>query len=222
MSNSLQSIADRLNAMSIRERVLIFVAVAVLLQQLWDSYLWLPMSSELETTGNAIQATESKLALLQGELKIFSKKMSEDPDKATRNALKSLEQRLAAVNDQTRDATSKLVTPAQMVQLLEQMIISEAGLELVSLSTMPEVPLIPIPEDDKKRQDLDRYQVYRHEFQIEFEGDYLSTLRYLEALENLPWHFFWDTVDYKVDQYPQSSITLKLYTLSLSKGFVGV
>ena len=50
----------------------------------------------------------------------------------------------------------------------------------------------------------------------------MATLRYLQALEALPWRFFWDSVDYQVIAYPQSTVRLKLHTLSLSEDWIGV
>jgi len=64
--------------------------------------------------------------------------------------------------------------------------------------------------------------VYQHSFEVEFEGDYLSTLSYLEALRELPWRFFWSRIDYKVNAYPVAGVKLRLYTLSLSKEWIGV
>ena len=67
-----------------------------------------------------------------------------------------------------------------------------------------------------------RAGLHRHGFALEFSGGYLATLNYLQALERLPWRFFWDSVDYEVMQYPRSIVRLKLYTLSLSEDWIGV
>ncbi len=222
MQDSLREMIGKINALSLRERVLIFVAIVVLLQQVWDSVVWLPLSQQREALSSDIVNTEQQLQQIDGEIKIYSAKLKQDPDRKIRTALASLEQKLENVNDQTREATSRLVSPAQMVRLLEQLMISEPTLKIVHLRTLDAEPLIPVPEDKKQKKDIDRYQVYRHVFEVEFDGDYLATLRYLEALEQLPWNFFWDEVSYEVTEYPQSRIVLRLYTLSLSAGFVGV
>ena len=58
----------------------------------------------------------------------------------------------------------------------------------------------------------------RYELRLELEGSYLGTLRYLRALEALPWKFFWESVDYEVIEYPLARVTLQIYTLGLLKG----
>lgn len=222
MMDQLRPYIDRINALTTRERVLIFAAIVVLMQQAWDSYLWLPLSSQNEQLATQIEQLEQKVAQTRAETGIYSKKLGEDPDLQARDALLQLEKKLASVNQKTRQASSQLVSPAEMVRLLEKLIVAEPELELLSLTTFEAEPMIPLPEEAKNNPRQYRYQVYRHAFTIEFSGGYLATLRYLEALEQLQWTFFWEEIDYKVDAYPESRIILKLYTLSLSPGWIGV
>ncbi len=218
----MQLLLDKINFLTVRERVLIFVACIVLVQQIWDSSIWIPLQSEREQVAEGVFQSELKINQLQAEKRIFSGKLSIDPDLKLRHALLQLEEKLKKVNSKTQKASSQLVSPEQMARLLEQLMITESQLKLLSLKTIDAVALIPLSEEEQQSGKASRYQVYRHEFSIEFSGNYLATLRYLEALEQLPWTFFWDEIDYHVDSYPDSRITLKLYTLSLSTGWIGV
>lgn len=65
-------------------------------------------------------------------------------------------------------------------------------------------------------------EVYQHGLQVVFQGDYHSTLSYLRKLEQLPWKFYWDEVTYEVLQYPKAQISIRIHTLSLEKGWIGV
>jgi len=42
-------------------------------------------------------------------------------------------------------------------------------------------------------------------------------LRRLEALE---WNFFWDRIEFQVKDYPDSSASIRLYTLSLTSDWI--
>ena len=57
--------------------------------------------------------------------------------------------------------------------------------------------------------------INRYQMQLQLEGSYLATLRYLRALEGLPWKFFWEGVEYEVTEHPTARITIDLYTLGL-------
>ncbi|MCI0590119.1 MAG: MSHA biogenesis protein MshJ, partial [Gammaproteobacteria bacterium] len=63
---------------------------------------------------------------------------------------------------------------------------------------------------------------YMHGLRMEFEGGYLDTLDYLRKLEALPWAFFWDSVDFKVEKYPKALGSITVYTLSLDANWIGV
>lgn len=64
-------------------------------------------------------------------------------------------------------------------------------------------------------------QVYRHGLVLQFRGSYFNTLQYLQYLESLSGSFYWDRLDFQVDDWPTASVTLELHTLSSEEGFVG-
>ena len=111
-----------------------------------------------------------------------------------------------------------------MARFLEQLLVQEPGLQLLRLKTLEAAPLIDAGEQGgASTANTDAgTAVFRHAFEIAFSGGYLATLRYLKALEALPWKFVWDSVDYEVVAYPQSTVRLRLHTLSLSEDWIGV
>jgi MSHA biogenesis protein MshJ len=62
---------------------------------------------------------------------------------------------------------------------------------------------------------------FRHAMEIEFRGDYQQTVSYLKALEELPWHFFWQNVYLRTDEFPERVIKLRVNTLSLEDRWIG-
>ena len=109
--------------------------------------------------------------------------------------------------------------PRQMAQLLEQMLLQQGELQLQRLETLQTKLL---NADPKKPNLVPRHAVYQHGFAVEFSGSYLATLRYLEALQAMPWRFYWDAVEFQVKDYPGSRVRLQLHTLSLSEDWIGV
>jgi MSHA biogenesis protein MshJ len=55
-----------------------------------------------------------------------------------------------------------------------------------------------------------------------FRSGYFDLLDYLDALERLPQRLFWDGFELRVTQYPQSVLTLTVYTLSPEKSWLTV
>jgi MSHA biogenesis protein MshJ len=56
---------------------------------------------------------------------------------------------------------------------------------------------------------------------MEFSGDYLTLLKYLRQLEDLPRSMVWEEVEVKSDDYPEATVRLQVYTLSLTEGWIG-
>jgi len=64
--------------------------------------------------------------------------------------------------------------------------------------------------------------VYQHAVELRVSGNYNQILHFLIALERLPWRFYWQSLDYKVEHYPNAEVTLRVYTLSSEEGLFGV
>ena len=60
-----------------------------------------------------------------------------------------------------------------------------------------------------------RELLYRHGVEIVLQGSYLDMVNYMDALEALPVQLFWGKAKLDAQQYPNSRLTLTLYTLSL-------
>ena len=219
MLDKIKLAVEKINNLSTRERILILLACLVVMHQAWDSLVWIPMNKQHDVLHVAENQLNQEMLQLQVDLKILSAKAIEDPDREIKQQITTLQSQLAAVKQKIDDTSALLISPSEMAKLLEQLLISEKGLALLKLETLDSVALIPMAN---KTAVKNHFQVYRHGFSIEFEGGYMATLRYIEALEKLPWKFFWDGVEYSVDRYPDSKVKLKLYTLSLSEGWLGV
>jgi len=70
----------------------------------------------------------------------------------------------------------------------------------------------PAPAPPKPRELL-----YRHGVEIVLQGSYLDMVNYMDALEALPTQLFWGKAKLDAGQYPDSRLTLTLYTLSLDQ-----
>ena len=55
-----------------------------------------------------------------------------------------------------------------------------------------------------------------------FRSSYTDLLQYLRALEKLPTRMFWGMAKMQVAKYPETDLTLTLYTLSLDKKWLQI
>ena len=211
MKQQWQQLATRVLAMSIRERWLVLLAgTALLLMPTYSLLLepaWLAYQSQV-ARGQELATT---IAQLQLENQGRQQALLLDPNQPVREQQQQLTQQLVQLDAQLKDQTLDLIPAERMPGLLEQMLASSGRLRLISLTSLPPKPLLDDPE-----QNL----LFQHGIQLRLQGSYFDIFQYLRALEGLPEHFYWRRLNYQVEQYPQASIELELYTLSSSKEFI--
>ncbi len=232
----LNDAARRFDALTLRERVLVILAVLVMVYILWDNLIWQTIrQSEERMTGETVEVQEEMQRLAQ-EIQGLGRRYGIDPDADTRQQLADLEKEIDGLKGRARRAAEVLIEPERMAGLLEKVLMQQKGLKLLSLETLESKPLSPPPGEKDgtpsaavqagPKTDTETKTeaplLYAHRFAVEFEGDYLNTLAYLKALEALPWRLLWDGIDYEVTKYPKARVRIELHTIGLSEGWIGV
>ena len=203
---------DRIDAMELRERVLLLGASIAVAFLAIDSFGLQPTLKAQQVTQEQISGLEMKLGGLRQQALLLSYKTDEDPLAARDRSRDSLAAELAELDAQIVDQLGALVEPAQAAELLEQMLMRHRGLKITSLRASAE-PLASLAGTADQTARLGRYQL-----DLELAGGYLELMRYLESLEAMPWKFFWQTVDFQVNEYPHAVSRLQLYTLGAQDG----
>lgn len=222
MKQQWENISAKLEAMSLRERALIFAAVAVLLLSLFNMLLLEPMFAKQKAMRSEIAQQQKLMAAVQMQIAA----MQQDNSPQT-NRLNQLKQELAEGKAYLQSSRERLVQPERMAQHIKDLLNKNRSLNLVSLQTMPVSPLLDTPPDTGNEQGLAtgaqaENTVFKHGVQITLRGNYLELLQYLTALEKLPQQMYWAKAQMSVAQYPTAELTLILYTLSLDKTWLQI
>ena len=226
-------LSHRIDAMSLRERVLVFGATAAVLLVMLNTLLLAPMAARDRVLLQQLQQDEQKNAAMQAQLKALITSFNADPDTLLRNRLAALRDQSARSGKTLADIQNSLVAPQRMTALLEDILRRNHGLRLVSLKTLPltslveaePAPMAKSPAEPTKAIGTARpvtalNAVYRHGVELTVSGSYAELVRYLNDLESLPWHMFWGKADLVVEAYPKVNLTLRLYTLSLDPAWL--
>ena len=203
---------DRIDALELRERVLLLAATVAVLFLSVDSLGLQPTLKAQQVTEERISELEMKLGALRQQAMLLSYKTDEDTLAARYRSRDTLAAELAALDARLVDQLGALVEPAQAAELLEQVLTRHRGLKITSLRASAE-PLKEVTGNADQAGKLGRYQL-----DLVLEGGYLDLMRYLEALESMPWKFFWQMVDFRVNDYPRAVSRLQLYTLGAQDG----
>jgi MSHA biogenesis protein MshJ len=219
----------RIDELSLRERAILMGGILVILFLGWYTWLMEPLIKEETALQAQLTSKRNQLQLLNTQFEQLSRRQHTDPDDAGRQRLGELRRQFAQVEQELLQATVNLVPPEIMPDILQQVLNRSQGLSLIRLQGLGGTPLIANANDGVPATDQpgpatgsNLVTAYKHGMLIEFRGDYLNTLNYINALEDMEWGFLWDTIDYRVTAYPEAIITLKLYTLSLNKHWITI
>lgn len=223
MQEQIDKIVARVDGMSLRERALIFVAVAFLATSLINSLFLDPLLQQQKRLSAQVVQQQEQMKDVQAQLSALLQAKQADAHSPQRERIRQLQQQIADGDAYLKDRRDKLVPPEEMAALLEQVLKRNARLQLVSMNTLPVTPFIEQPADAANAQATGRErQMYKHGVQITVRGSYADLLQYLTALEKLPTRMFWGMAKMTVVQYPTAELTLTLYTLSLDKTWLQV
>ena len=222
MKQRVLELMARIDALTLRERGLLFAAAAAVIVFIGHSLVLGPIYREQDALREQISQQQNNLAGMDGEIVARVQAYQTDPDAPARQKLEAIRQESAALGDSLLAMEHGLVPPERMAPLVDTILRANARLKLVSMRTLPvesmsalggqgtaaEAPTAAAPA---KATEL----LYRHGVEVTVRGNYLDMVEYMSALEAMPTRLFWGRAQLDVEEYPASRLTLTLYTLSL-------
>jgi MSHA biogenesis protein MshJ len=156
-----------------------------------------------------------------------------DPDAENRSRLKQLTDDTREVELAIEANKKDLVSPEQMASMLEAVLNRQNGLKLVSLAKLPvrgldgfnaapAAPAMPAQAQGVPPSASPDQLVFMHGMQITVEGSYQNLFGYVQQLESLPIRLVWGNMSLAAREYPTSTLTLEVYTLSLEKKWLNL
>ncbi len=218
MKTQFKGFTDRIDAMSLRERGLIFVTLLVAMYFVAVNVLFGPVNAEKDRLQKQVNQLREETRMLEIQVQGLVSGGENDPEAVKRKKFVSLQESLKTMDETLSRVTAGLVSPKEMTKLVEQMLLKNRGLEVIKVESLPSTPLL----EGAAESGPDGSMVYKHGMRIELKGGYLDILRYLRSLEGLEWKVFWGQVTLQTEKYPVSKVNLLIYTLSTHKGWIGL
>ena len=210
---------ERLDALTLRERVIIFGAGVVLVYIAWQWLLMDPLAVRAKVAEQHLADVRRHVSMIDQ----IGAASSLNPAMAAAARNRALAQRLAALDAELSSVAQGYVAPERMTELLKQLLAEQHGLKLVSLANLPVVSLshplglgmdAPLAADDRGP--------FLHPVEMVVQGDYASVVAYLRALETMPWRIRWQQVELTAGDFPQNRVRIVIGALSLSRYWMTV
>lgn len=227
-----QQLAQRLNARTPRERIILCCALLVISYALADQFLLVKQIHLWHDASLQNTQLDQEIKQLQMQQETLRMLLQSDPNapllqqqKAYREEIGKLDQRIAAVD-------STLVQSGQIIVLLNDLLKSHSKLAITGLRLLPPEPI----SDSNAAQAVQTASksatgnsqsasapaplLWRHRIEITLHGSYLDILAYAEDLEHLPWRFSWSNLNIQSQSAGQSAATITLGTYSINQTLI--
>ena len=138
---------------------------------------------------------------------------SSDATTAALAQVQALRADLNKVNAELASQAAGMIPPTRIPEVIHDLLSQQKGVTLISLRNLPAHTVV---------DEAHPTGPYVHPVELVVEGSYLDVLAYLQALERLPWHFYWRTLDLQSAVYPVNRVRVELGTVSLDKAWIGL
>jgi len=225
MNKRWQEWDSKWSELTARERVMLLLVGLIAPLALIFVFLIEPAMIVLQKVPSKIETMQTSIDAQDRVLQLLKSQEPKDPNVEARAELKRLRTELSDANKDIKRAATNLVSPDQMLTLLRSVLANEQGIALVSAKSLPVVAkqLNEKPVDTEKDSKPVGPQavIFIHPFELELEGTYQGLYDYLQKIEQLDGVFFWDTLEYKVDEHPAAKVKIRVHTLSSEAGWLG-
>lgn len=215
MKALLQRYAERIDAATLRERVLIFLALTAVLVFVVNAALLEPLRAKQKRLGAEIAQRQKELLTVQEQLARMVQSVAQDPDAANRVRLAMLREQMTQLNSRVAQEQRRFTPPERMRAVLEEMLQRNKGLALLDLKTLPVTPVGGATAATAGSGGL-----YQHGIEFTLSGRYMQLYEYLRTLEQLPTQLYWRRAELSVGEHPVLILKLTAYTVSFDPAWL--
>jgi MSHA biogenesis protein MshJ len=206
---------ERIDAASLRERVLIFLTLALVLVVAANFALLEPLRAKQKRLVAEAAQTQKELGVIQTELQRLVQASGVDPDAVNKGKQAALRDDLRRLNARISLEQRRFTPPERMRSVLEEMLEKNKGLALVDLKTLPVAPIAPPRPGAGSSSGM-----FRHGIELTVAGNYAALYEYLRTLEKLPTQLYWARAELAVSQHPLLTLKLTVHTVSFDRAWL--
>ena len=233
----LQTVSHKWLALSQRERWMIFGAGLFAVVGLMDTFLLEPQRVQLASTQQEIVKIQNDTATLTEQMTTIANQAAPQPaSNAFQHEIDETKQKIASQAADLVKVSSYMVPPQEMVALLKRLLQKHTDVQVVEMQTLPVVDFI-----EKQRKQLQTQagtasgdtpanaeevwknvpHVYQHAVKMRLKGKYFELMAYAQSLKAIGQTLAWENAELKAE-YPESELTVQVYTLSGENAWLGI
>jgi MSHA biogenesis protein MshJ len=222
MKFSFHQLQEKIDARNLRERALLLLCSLAMLFLLWDLVVQSGLTREQKRLTSELNEVSAQRRALNDQLSVLALALASDPNLEQKNRLQQLTREIDDINARLAGLTQGLIAADDLPKILQDMLIKTSSLRLEQMQTLPVEELSLLSQQDASVAGQASAGIFKHAVVLRVSGTYFELLAFLQQLESSPWRFYWEQLDYRVNDYPHADILLRVYTLGAEKGALGV
>lgn len=196
---------EYLDGLQLSARLAIFIGVYIVVSVM---FYWFSVAGTL----TQIEDVNQQIRMLKHQnivLKAHAQRFQDSTTQEQKEKITKFENKLSKARETLNQYKNSILAPKQLVIILESILKQEPNVTVKRLQKQGSEKL----KVGKNNQNIDAENIERLRYSIEYTGDFMNTYDYMQRLKQLPWHIFWERMNYRVKDYPRAHIKLKIAAL---------
>jgi MSHA biogenesis protein MshJ len=215
MNKKIESINQWILARDTRGKFILFCLSLLFIYVIFYFIFLRPVKTKMEVLQGKISELKTQRETIEQQFKIITNIVNSPEFSSLLGQRQLLIQQTKHVQKKIESFKPVFVSEQDVSQVTKDVLGQlDNGVMLVNLKKFPLQRLV-IPDIDKENRLIQN--IYQHKLTIQLNGNFFNVLSFLTRLEKLPWHLYWDSLEYKVTKYPEANVTIQLYVLSNEK-----
>ena len=214
MNKLYERINEWINERGSRERQFIFALGFLMIYLFCFLIIIKPVSKHKKDLVSNIVTLQLQKDSTQKQIENFNLSMKDPAFVKQLNQQKVLVGKINTLENKLKTMKPLLTSLSELPTLTKTILTHPAyNVTLINLKEIGERPWIP---DMKSitNMPIETTGILEHGYVMEFKSDYFSTIQYLNWIEKLPYHIYWDSLQYKVGQYPVADVLMTIRVLT--------
>lgn len=213
MSFDWKALLARIDDMSLRERVLLFASISLVILLVAYAALLDPVLRKQKSLIDRVARDQNQINEIRGQIEQIVRAGDAKGRHPEQVAVEALERQIAELDRSLAAKQSGLIAPERLPALLKDLLGRSKGVELESLRLLPGVPV---------KAGAGETSLYRHGVELAVKGSYFELVQYLEELEKRSSVLLWGSVELQVDQYPDVRLRVVIHSLSRNASLLAI
>lgn len=205
---------------------------------LMDTFLLEPQRVQLANTQQEIVKLQNDTAAMTEQMTTLASQAAPQPaTNAFQREIDEVNQKIASQGADLVSISAYMVPPQEMVLLLKKLLQQHSDVQVMEMQSLPVADFIekqrkliqaqtaPVSAGSTDAAAMDAWQnvphVYQHAVKVKLKGKYFALMDYAQSLKAIGQRVAWENAELKAE-YPDSELTVQVYTLSGENAWLGI